>query len=191
MKRTYTVTLRLKENIPDDLLRAQFRDYINSSGLIVPAKTFVGGSHLYAWTSEGNCVDFQWGSVGIQPKGYMEELEAIQLALVVAKNLESATLAFKPKLVFNPNFIYLFVGDDIEGNYMYFRDFIPNAQNLQRILYGGGNIAYCESSGHFVICIGIEEIFREYNITGVIEGQGTTQPANSLDELLARIEQAK
>lgn len=127
-------------------------------------------------------------SIKVWPKRCLEGLEAIRYALTVAKQLESANPQFDPKLTFNPNSMSLFVGADSNGNYIPYTDFIPKAIELQRALYGGGNIAYGESSGHFDILLGVEdEIRRSFNFSGIINVEGAAKPANSLDELLLRL----
>ena len=73
-------------------------------------------------------------------------------------------------------------------------DFVPSAKALQRRLYRGGGIAYSESSGHFVVFLGIEKEIEAHSILSgkeTIELEGTAQPASSLDELLTRLNRSQ
>lgn len=207
MKRNYVITLDFNPNKPHSqetpyqeysVFINRLKGYLLSLDLFSQdsKETFIAGSHLFLMAKDGSLVDITYpgseymlSSIKIGYREPMEELEAIRHALMTAKQLELAKPPFDPKLTFNPNLIYLFVGADTEGNYTVYSNFIQNAKELQARLYGGGNIAYRESSGHFHMFLGIENEFRNKGITRVIEFEGAAKPANSLDELLARLEQ--
>lgn len=62
-------------------------------------------------------------------------------------------------------------------------------------MYGGGNAGYVKASNDFELFLGMEEEIGERR-GGVmrvtkLRFEGTAQPAESLDELLKRIEQSK
>ncbi|MEK6875792.1 MAG: hypothetical protein AABX63_00150 [Nanoarchaeota archaeon] len=150
------------------------------------------GTLLATKEKGGSDIRFDWNFAHMQPNTYLEELEAVKRALTTAKNLEDVEPQFNPPLTFNPNLISIFVGEDPEGNYMLVKDFIPYARKLQKILYDGGNIAYSESSGNFVIFLGTEKEIGTHKILSgkeIVESEGTAQPASSLDELLQRLGQ--
>ena len=64
---------------------------------------------------------------------------------------------------------------------------MPNAEELQKKLYGGGDIAYFETTGDFSIFFGVVTEFNKEYINGIIKLEGTAKPAKSLDELLAKL----
>ncbi len=193
MERLYTVTLLFNPNTPFSSER-KFGDYLLSLGLFIPDEPFIAGTHFFARTKDNGYVDINHGlsmlhSIKVGSAICLEELEAIKYALTITKQLESATPSFNPPLAFNPNLIYLFVGPDSEWSYnIQVENFLPNAKELQRRLYKGGNTAYGQSSGHFGIYLGVEDELNKYDIK-VIEVEGIAKPANSLDDLLIRLEQ--
>lgn len=206
MERKYSVTLRFNPNQPHslqtpwkeyNLFVTEFKDYLLSLGLFDPNPEtfFAAGSHIFARMDGGSIIDithpgseFALSSICVQSAKHLEELEAVKYALATARKLELARHSFKVPLSFNPNSMGIFVGEDPEGNYILYKEFIPNAKELQKRLYGGGNIAYGESSGHFSIFLGVEdEIRHSFSFSGIINTEGVAKPANSLDDLLSRL----
>ena len=207
MERLYTVTLRFNPNKPynsdvplqeHDIFIKQLTDYLHSLDLFDkdPEKTVIFGSHLMKQAKDGGHVDithpgseYALYSMGVSSATHLKELEAIKYALTIARRLELALPSFQPSLTFDPNAIGIFVGENKEGEYMLMEDFIPSAKELQRILFGGGKIAYSESSGHFTFYLGVEERFQGYNFSKIIDAGGIQKPAGSLEELLQRMKQ--
>lgn len=211
MERMYSATLYfnpnklLDKNISfkeyDEFID-KLKDYLLSLRLFKqdPRLPFIKvSSRLYVVTEDEQSLigihpgsEFMLSSIRVEPKRCLEELEAIKYALTVAKQLESANPQFDPKLKFDPNSIRLFVGEDSEGNFIPYNEFIPNAIRLQRALYGGGTIFYGESSGHFSLRFGIEDKIRNsFHFGGIINAGGVAKSASSLDELLERINAAQ
>ena len=113
-------------------------------------------------------------------------LKATKSALGFAKRMSSETLRF------NPNYIGLFLGwhRDLAK---FKRCVVPIAITLQQRMYSGGDIYWAESSHDFSLFLGSEKEIRPRRIPDAkkIAVKGKFQPANSLDELLERIQKSK
>ena len=163
-----------------------------SLGLFLQEETVLrgtAGTLLCTKHRDGNRLHLEGSSVHIGSAGYVGELEAVQSAVTIAGQLESAKPPFNPPLVFDPNLVFLLVGKDSEGNAITYGDFEPNAAELQKALYGGGNFAYYESSGEFNIFLGLTKMFRLYRPNGLVGVGGKARRAASLEDLLARLRQ--
>lgn len=195
MRREYTIALRYNK-IPLYLFRDTFKDYLNSLDLFVAKKTFMKGIDslptLYTESKEGDEISFRQRSFAITNE-FFEELEAIKYAFMIAKKLEATKLQFRPRLVFNPNFIiYLFSKSHSDRIRINLNDFMPDAKNLQNILYGGGKIAYIASAGDFRVYLGVKiEDKTKNKLINIVENEGIAKPVASLDELLVRIKQKR
>lgn len=186
MQRSYSVALNLKSpseeayhvgtSIVYDLLKA----------LNITNHAIISGDIL-AYTASG-ALYFTPNHVVFRPNGPLDAIRAIRFALSMAKQLEDVKTT-RHGLSFNPNFIYLTVGADSEGKRIGASDFTPEAQELQKKLYGGGNFGYSEPAGLGVLLGTQEGIESSPGDKKIVELEGTSQPANSLDELLQRLGQ--
>lgn len=185
MIRRYEVGLRLVNQIPDALLTTGFKDYIHSLSIFLPDKTLIGGSNLFLYTAEDICIRFTSSDFGFWYHKPIDGLEAVKSALAMAKRLEIAQPPFNPSLKFNPNYIKILVDRDAQGDVHPIEDFLPHAIGLQKRLYHGGDITHFEEP---IVFLGTENLIKNPRVL-IAHVEGTAQPASSLDELLARLEQ--
>jgi len=87
MIRKYGVGLDLIESIPLDVFGTSFREYMESSGLVVPEKTFKGGSILIFQIREGTLM-FDSHHLSISPLKALDEMACVKLGLVYGARME-------------------------------------------------------------------------------------------------------
>ncbi len=184
MKGMYGITLKLIQPIETELTRTPgLKGAIERAGLILNYNLYPD----YIPTTDKNQKKYKVSldnySVTISA-AMLNELEAVRYALETAKRLEAETSSLAPPLIFNPNLIRVSLRNP-KGRYPQIEESI--ARELQRRLYGGGSVAYYESSGDHKFILGVESEFPEGVET--LKAEGTAQPASSLDELLQRLEQ--
>ena len=119
-----------------------------------------------------------------------EVLDAIELAVNLSKKVEGLN-PFNPRISLIPNKVDIFVGEDENREYMRYFEFLPIAKELQTRLYGGGNFAYTESSGHFSILLSINVENIDISNKYIVKNEGAAMPVESLEELLDRIQKSK
>ena len=187
MEGNYRIGLRVIKTLDLGRLATEFRGgYIKELGLFVPEELFVGGSYLLSKTRDGKPIMISPWIFSYFYDGQLETqviLANVRSALGVAKKLESNILSF------NQDLIILYVGH-FPSVSEFEAQFGERAKELQRALYFAGLVGYGESSNDFSLYLGTEnEIGERQGMMRVkkIEFEGTAQPVNSLDELLARI----
>lgn len=178
----------LKESIPLDLFGSTFRKYIESSGLVVPERTFLGGTNLIFKTSDDTTLHFRPYDFTLTPPQAVEQIVAVKLAIEYAIKVEGIQPHFNPNLLFNRNY-FLLTARNEEGEYVANSDFLPEAASLQNSLFGGGRFAYMENQPP--LFFGTEQEIAKSDFPGIVlvDNRGTAQPAASLEELLSRLEQ--
>lgn len=186
MRRSYTATLRLSAEINYYSLRTGLAPYMHEQGWFVPQKTEVGGTNLFLYTQDDDCIWFARNNLNFCASLPVQDLEAIKAVLEWAKKIEELMPTFLSGFRFDPNFIGLaaplnigvecFTGELLE----------PNAILLQKTLYRGGDAARVEEPAIF-LGTETEKIIEEGRGYIRIPIEGTAQPAQSLDELLQRI----
>ena len=120
---------------------------------------------------------------------FMGQLTEQSLLSSLKSTIELARKLQGRQLCFNPNLISLNLGG-FNGEAAFENEVGSIGSGLQNRLYGGGSIGYTQASNDFILYLGLEqEIGQKQGVMEVkkIELEGTAQPANSLDELLARI----
>ncbi len=193
-KKRYAVNLELKYPVDFGRLGAEFRDGgICQSALFINEGLTVTPRDIYAITHSRALVIFYPRHFLYFFDESLEEgtiLNAIKSSLELSKKLEEMRLR-GTALKFNPNSISLGLGT-FDNEDVFVGAFGPIARDLQKMLYRGGNVGYAESSNDFRVRFGTdEEIGKKVPSLEFkkMQFEGTAQPANSLDELLVRIEQ--
>lgn len=191
--RKYSISLNYGSAVDDlGLLGAELRKI----SLFAPTEPIKGGINLIMETTSGSDILFKPHSVTFQykgPLGWDYLRDSIRESIRIAKVLETVRIGEKP-LGFNPNRLSSDIGN-FDSEEVFQREFGLTAQELQRRLYGGGSVAYYQSSMDFNVYFGTEQAISELVIktqgslgTKKLEFEGQTQPASSLDDLLARLE---
>jgi len=188
MQRNYSVALHLKSTLGEvhHVRTGTINEYLDA--LDIKDRTSSSGDVL-AYTA-GGALYFVSDHVVFRPKEPLDATEAIRFALSMAKQLEAVRTGHD--LSFNSNFMYLVVGADPEGRHINANDFMPEAQELQKKLYLGGDFGYNESSSFLSIYLGTKEEIKSFpGDKEIVASEGTARPADSLDELLARLNQSQ
>lgn len=125
-------------------------------------------------------------------------LEEQQIRKAIKSAIQIATKLKVVPISFNPNFLGFYLGW-FSSDETFEQNVGQIARNLQNTLYGGGIVAYDGTGGSYGLFLGTE---REVDQFGPgfktdrkrfkkLHFEGTAHPAQSLDELLKRIEQSK
>lgn len=152
MEKDYSVGIKSIGQINLDGLAHEFKSG-SFHDIFKPTENFLGGRNLLITTDSGE--EFWITYHGIRyafarPLEQQNILNATKSALNVAKILADFPLTF------NPNLLILYVGH-FAGESVFERDFGPIARDLQRKLYGGGNVRYAQSSNDFSLFLGTEQ----------------------------------
>ncbi len=186
MQRSYSVALNLKSPSEEAhyVGTISVYDILNALGITNHSSS---SGYVLAYTANA-ALYFTSGHVVFRQNEPLDAIRAIRFALSMAKQLEDVK-TIRHGLSFNPNFIYLVVGADSERKYISASEFMPEAQELQKKLYGGGNFGFSELAGLGVLLGTQEEIKSFPGDKKIVDAEGIAQPANSLDELLQRLGQ--
>lgn len=116
------------------------------------------GDHLFATAIDESEISITPDSFSYFVRGTLEEqsmLIRIKSAIELARKLESRQLSF------NPNLLRMGLGK-FDGEDDFERTMGQIAGNLQKILYGGSNVAHVSSSDDFVLYLGTEDEISSY-----------------------------
>lgn len=187
MEKDYSVGIKSIGQINLDGLAHEFESG-SFHDIFKPTENFLGGNNLLITTDSGE--EFRVTYRGFR-YAFANPLEQQNIFNAIKSALDAAKILANFPLTFNTNLLSLYVGH-FAGEETFEREFGTIAGNLQRRLYRGGDVGYAQSSNDYNIFLGTEqEIGKKQGILKIkkIEVEGTAQPANSLDELLGRLEQ--